>query len=238
MSISENKERIGNFTSSEIFKLTTTGKGEYGFGAKAITYIDEKRIEKRMQRSLSVDFYSQATAWGLFLEMYVFSLLGFEYQISSQDTDLHPTIKGWSGSKDLIVPNVKISDIKCYQPKKFGQYADALIKGDLDEIKKNFPAEYWQLVSNSIINEVDSAEAILFMPYESEIETLREMAENYDGHDQWKYRFIAENDKSALPYLPDNGYYKNLNKFMFKVPQADKDFLTERVEKAIKLLNK
>lgn len=236
--MTENIERIGSFTSSEIYKLATTGKGEYGFGAKALTYIDEKRIENKMKRSISTDSYSQAMAWGIFCEMYVFSLIGIEYQISSQETDVHPTISQWSGSKDLIVPDVKISDIKCFQPKKFAQYTDALIEGDLKKIKEDFPAEYYQLVSNAIINGVNEAEAITFMPYESELENLREMAENYEGEDQWKYRFIAENKKASLPYLPDDGYYSNLNTFSFIVPQEDKDFLTERVEKAIELLNK
>jgi hypothetical protein len=75
------------------------------------------------------------------------------------------------------------------------------------------------------------------MPYESELEEIREMAENYDGNDQWKYRFIAESHKSALPYLPNKGYYKNLNIFEFKVPEEDKKALTERVLMAIQLLN-
>ena len=75
------------------------------------------------------------------------------------------------------------------------------------------------------------------MPYFSELEDIRTMAENYDGGDQWKYRFIVESPDAELPYLPDGGYYKNLNKFEFEVPKEDKDFLTERVELAIELLN-
>jgi len=150
---------------------------------------------------------------------------------------LHPTIKGWSGSKDLIVPGLKVSDIKCYEPKNFALYTDVILKKNIELIKLEFPKEYWQLVSNAIINNVDSAEAITFMPYESELEEVRQMAENYDGPDQWKYRFIAESDKSSLPYLPNGGYYKNLNIFEFVVPQEDKEFLTNRVLKAIELLN-
>lgn len=42
-----------------------------------------------------------------------------------------------------------------------------------------------------------------------------------------------KNDKSALPYLPENGYYKNLNKFEFEVPKDDIDLSTERMHKAI-----
>lgn len=241
MSITENKERIGNFTSSQIFRLMSKGSGVFtleNVGAPFKSYVQEKRLEARMGRSISIDVHTQAMAWGKFMEMYVFSLIGMEYKITSLTTDVHPTIKHWSGSKDLIVPGVKVSDIKCYQPKKFGEYTDALLRGDVDELRSKYPQEYWQLVSNAIINSVGDGEAITFMPYESELEEIREMASNYDGVDQWKYRFISESDKSELAYLPDGGYYKNLNKFQFKIPQQDIDMLTARVEMAIKELKK
>lgn len=202
------------------------------------TYVEDKRMETRMQRSLEVEVHTQAMAWGNFMEMFVFSLIGIEYKITSLTTDVHPTIKRWAGSKDLIVPGKKIADIKCYQPKKFGKYTDALLEGNVGKIRENFPQEYWQLVSNAIINQVGFAEAITFMPYESELEEIRDMAENYDGSDQWKYRFITESDKSSLPYLPDGGYYKNLNKFEFEIPARDIRILTQRVEMAIKELEK
>jgi len=71
----ENIERIGSFTSSQIYKLCAMPKSGDGFGKPGITYIQEKRIEKRMGRSISVDSYSRSMAWGLFMEMYVFSKL-------------------------------------------------------------------------------------------------------------------------------------------------------------------
>jgi len=236
MSITENKARIGSFTSSEIYKLIKTGTKGKEFSAPGLTYIQEKQIELRLQRSITTDSHSNAMAWGTFMEQYVFSLIGIEYKITSNVTDVHPTIKGWSGSKDLIQEGVKISDIKCYQPKNFALYADALASKDLERIKAEFPKEYWQLVSNAIINEVPKAEAILFMPYESELEEIKAMALAYEGADMWKYRFIYESDKSALPYIPDGGHYSNLNTFEFEVPQSDIDLLTERVELAIKYL--
>ncbi len=233
MSMTENKERIGAFTSSEIYRLC--GKKE--LAAPALTYIEEKQIEIRMNRSISVDAHSQAMAWGTFMEMFVFDKIGKEYIITSNLTDKHPTIEGWTGSKDLIVEGKKISDIKCYYPKKFAKYTDAMLIGDTEVLKAEFAKEYWQLVSNAIINKVPNAEAITFMPYESELEEIREMVRNYDNlAELWKYRFIEESPKSALPYLPENGYYKNINKFEFEVPKSDIDFLTERVELAIKHL--
>lgn len=260
MSMVENKERIEHFTSSEIHRLI--GKGSRKMTDKELvewlilnpkskarttksydtpdapflTYVEEKQIEGRLNRCVGVDAYTQPMAWGQFLEKYVFNMLGIEYLITSKETDKHPTIKHWSGSKDLIVPGKKISELKCYQPKKFAQYTDVIMAKNLVSLRENFSQEYWQLVSNAIINKVDYTEAISFMPYESELENIREMAYNYEDHDQWKYRFIAENDKASLPYLPDGGYYKNLNMFEFKVPQEDKDILTQRVKMAIKLL--
>ncbi len=236
-SILSNNARIGRFTSSEIWKLTTTGKGENGFGAAAITYIKEKNLERKLGRSIKTEAHSKSIAWGNLIERYVFEhKLGLEYQIQSKSTDVHPTIKYWAGSKDLIVTGVKIGEIKCFEPKHFAEYTDALLTGDTEIIKKECPEEYWQMVSNAIINQVPNAEAVTYIPYKSELPKIREYAENYDGPDQWKYRFIAESEDEALPHIPDEGYYKDLNRFEFVVPEADKQFLTECVIKAGKML--
>lgn len=229
MSITLNKERIGSFTSSEIYRL---------LGSKKVqaTYIEEKKIELRLGRSIDTEAYSKPMAWGSFLEMFVFDKIGLEYEITSNTTDIHPTIKGWSGSKDLIVRGEKIGDIKCYQPKRFAQLSDALILQDVANFKAKFAKEYWQLVSNAIINNVPEVESIVYMPYQSELSELREHAENYEGADQWKYRFIYESDDVDLAYLPDGGYYQNLNRFQFVVPESDKTLLTNAVLSATKLL--
>jgi hypothetical protein len=219
-----NPQRVGAFTSSEIYRLMGSPK-------VAATYIEEKQIEKRLGRCLTKDNYSQDMAWGNFCEQRVHELLGLEYKLLSTETAVHPKYEFWAGSADLIVEGKKVSDIKCFQMKKFCQYTDALLTNDLDLIKAEFPAEYWQLISNAIINNVPNAEAITYCPYLSEIPILREMASNYDGVDQWKYRFIAEKPESGLAWLPDGGFYKNLNIFEFEVPQSDKDLLVESVLK-------
>lgn len=253
-----NIERQGHFTSSQIYKLIPFGKvlmteeeliefrknnpksrvkmKEGGFSQLGLTYIREKKLEIRMGRCLDIGGYSQATAWGNFMEFVIFSLLGLEYKMQSKDTFLHPNKelgKYWSGSVDLLVPNVKVAEIKCYQPKNFGFYADCLMQKDVDLFRKEFPAEYWQIVSNSIIHNVDRGEAILYMPYESEMDDIKEMARDYEAEDSWKYRFIAEKDNKDLPCLPDGGYYENIVKFEFEIPKKDKVFLTSRVEEAI-----
>lgn len=233
MSIITNIQRIGNFTSSEIYKLTTTGKGVNGFGTAAITYIEEKNLERKLGRSIKTEAYSKSMAWGNLIESYVFEKkLGIEYELLSKSTDVHPIIKYWSGSKDLIVRRKKIGEIKCYEPKHFAEYTDALLSKDTQIIKKECPEEYWQMISNAIINCVPNAEAVTYIPYKSELSKIREYASNYDCPDPWKYRFIAESEDDSLPYIPDNGYYQDLNRFEFEVPKEDKDFLTERVRLA------
>lgn len=214
--------RFGRFTSSQIYRL---------LGTKRVreTYLEEKAIERRMQSSLDAGGHSQAIAWGNFMELVVFSELGLEYQIMSNTTIVHPKYKFWAGTCDLLVPGKKIAEIKCYQKKNFALYTDALLKKDIELLKKDFASEYWQIVSNAIINKVPKGEAITYMPYESQLPELKEMAENYDGADQWKYRFIAESPVEHLPLLKDGGYYKSVNKFEFEIPKEDIEELTNAV---------
>lgn len=214
--------RYGRFTSSQIYRLVGTKRVRE-------TYLTEKAIERRMQSSLDIGGHSQSIAWGNFMEFVVFSELGLEYQITSNTTVVHPEFDFWAGSCDLLVPGKKIAEIKCYQKKNFALYTDCLLKKDIELFKKDFPSEYWQIVSNAIINKVDIGEGITYMPYESQHEELRDMAANYDGSDQWKYRFIAESPKEHLPLLKDGGHYKSINKFEFEIPKEDIQELTNAV---------
>jgi len=226
-----NEERIAHFTSSQIYRLVV--------GSKTVrdNYIQEKIIEKRLGKSLESGGGGQAAYWGIFMEMVVFELLGLEYKIESKLTDLHPTLGDvWSGSKDLIVPGVKVGDIKAYQYKKFAQYAECLKRGSVEFFRSEFPQEYWQLVSNAAIHNVSIGEAILYMPYESEIPEIKKLAEAYDGPDMWKYKFIAESEIQDLPSLKDGGYYQNVNTFEFEIPKADTELLTAAVETYGKIL--
>lgn len=231
-----NTIRVGNFTSSNIHKLTTNDKKNTGFGAPALTYISEKNIERKLLRSIEGEAYSKEMAWGLFLEQRVLDLLGMEYELTSNQTDKHPEHDFWVGSKDLIVRSLKVADIKCYQLKNFALYTDCLLQKDPEKLKSEFPKEYWQLISNAIINQVPKAEAISYCPFNSELDEIREMALDYADIDQWKYRFIYESSPENLPNLEDSGCYNNLNRFEFDLPKADVELLTDRVIKASKLL--
>lgn len=246
-SILENELRVGNFTSSQMFRLMANGKGD-NFSAPFLKYVDEKKREIKLGRSLKVEKSSRATLWGKFLEERVHNLLPLGYELQSNVTIQHPTIKEWVGSPDNINRNASVvSDTKCLEPDAFSIYVDMLKEASeidkkeycsgCDHFKKEDPEKYWQLVSNACLLGCKYIEAIVYMPYESELLEIRESASEYDNFDQYKYRFITEVGKSELAYLPDNSQYKNLNIFRFEVPESDKEALTERVKQAIKLLN-
>jgi len=236
--ILHNQLRNGNFTSSKIFELCTSGKKAGELSEKARKYINKKNIERKLRRSLSLNKGSNATRWGNFIEYRVHNLLGLGYESIGNITFQHPSVSFWVGSPDLRNKTESVcGDIKCYEPENFAEYLDVLYKNDTELFKKEYPKEYWQLVSNAIIIGMNYIEPIVYMPYESELPEIREMVHEYDGEDIWKYRFIVESPISELPYLPnDCKYYKNLNVIRFEVPQSDKDFLTERVIEAGKLL--
>ena len=266
MSIVKNSERVSNFTSSKISKLIPLGnrpmteeelkaykerepKGrkkniDAGFTAGGLTYIKQKRQEAKRKRSMSLDPYSKAIAWGHLCELRVYDMIGLEYKIESRTTTRHPRVPHWSGSNDLIVVDVKIGEIKCYYPENFCSYADVLIAKDLERFRDEFPDEYWQIVSNTCIHDVPNGEAILYQPYDSEASEICELIDRLGDEfpeDAWKYRYIWEAIHGEriheLPFQPDDSEYPNLVTWEFEVPVEDKKFLEERIVEATVLLN-
>ncbi|MFZ7166537.1 MAG: hypothetical protein ACO1G5_03225 [Bacteroidota bacterium] len=234
MSITLNESRIGRFTSSEIYKLLTVGKTKGSFGKPALTYIEEKKLERELCRSLDVEVDTKVTSWGHLCEIRVNDLLELKYQHVSNVTIVYSDV--WSGSTDFRVPGERIAECKAYQPKKFIQYSKALIKGDIDFIRENFEQEYWQGVSNAIINGVPVAELISYMPYEFELDDIRSLAQELVEQGNNNYRWVINCDKQYLPYLPDHSLFRSFNRFEFEVPQQDKERLISAVERAGKLL--
>lgn len=237
-----NQLRNGNFTSSEIVALTKTGKGQNGFGAAAITYINETNFERRLGRSITDESNARPLTWGKLLEARAFDLLGTEYSITSQETDVHPSIPYWVGSKDGMKHSGgrTVIDFKCPSTlKSFCQLVQPLYDGlegiaAMDAIRENHKDGdkfYFQLVSNAIINNCTHAELIVYMPYESEIPEIKLLA---DGNANAYWISMAGEDE--LPFIKDNGYYKNINIIRFEVPETDKKLLTDCVIKAGKML--
>jgi hypothetical protein len=239
--------RIGNFTSSEIVALTTVSTDKKSFGKPALTYIEETNMERRLGRSLTGEVGAKPLTWGHLLEQRVFESMGLEYILLSHETVLHPTIPFWAGSPDGVKhdPGKTVADIKCPSTlKSFCQLVDPLYDGfeGIDAMNcirgnhKDGEKFYWQLVSNSILLDTQFAELIIYMPYKSELEEIRVMAQMVDSEHLHKHYWIAMAGENDLPYLPDCGYYRNLNMVRFEVPQADKYLLTEKVLTAGKML--
>jgi hypothetical protein len=248
------KERIGNITSSGIVDILATGKGQNGFGAAAISYITECNYERMLGRSISTETDSKPTSWGKLLEPRVFDLLPTSYTYSSKITDKHPTIPYWTGSKDGTneVENRAVIDIKCPMTLKSfiglilplylgydGIEAMNCIRNGFTYQGFKYPAHkdgdkfYWQLVSNAIINGLNYGELIVYMPYQSELLEIHEMAK-----DNPSVKWMGYMGEDSIPSLPDGGMFKNLNIIRFEIPQEDKDLLTNAVLKAGELLIK
>lgn len=242
----ENKERIGNFTSSEIFKLTAEGKVKGTFGKPALTYIDEKNMERRLGRPVDCETNAKALTWGKFIEYRCFDLLGIDYKFCSQDTISHPEIDFWKGSPDAQKFDEGLTLIDIKSPitlTSFCQLVDPIYDGltgieainKVRETHKDGDKYYWQIVSNAILTGSKYGELIVYMPYQSEIEDIKIAVKNYDG-DNNSLMWIYYANENELPYLIDGGYYKNLNIIRFEIPESDKILLTSKVIEAGKLL--
>lgn len=237
----DNIERIGNFTSSNMYRLcASTVKGEVT--AAFYSYVQEKMFERSLGRSLEMGAYSQSMAWGNFLEKRVNDSLPNGYIMVHKQTNVHPKHSFWTGSPDFDCPTLgKIAELKCFEPKNFASYVTALLTGDLSLIKKEHPKEYWQIISNATIKGYGKGEAIVYMPYASEMDEIRELANDPEylaqiGMEPWQVRFIVEKSNSQLAVLPDDSKFNNRNIFEFEIPIEDKILLTKRVMDANKLI--
>lgn len=239
-----NTLRIANFTSSEIVALTKKDKKGTGFGAPALTYIEETNMERLLGRSLTTEVDARATSWGKLQEPRVFDKLGLEYKLSSQETIAHPTIPFWVGSPDGSKINTTADFKAPLTLKSFCQLVQPLYEGlngmeamnRVREDHKDGEKFYWQIVSNAILQGNDFGELIGYMPYFSELEEIRIMARTHEQKKKYQWVDYASDDE--LPYLLDGGYYQNLNIIRFEIPAADKKFLTDCVLKASEMLLK
>lgn len=130
--------------------------------------------------------------------------------------------------RNLFDPNTKIVSISGID----GLQAMVMVR----ETHKDGDKYYYQLVSNGELLDLKYGELIVYMPYKSELEQIRHQAMNYDGDDQYRFKWIAYATDDELPHIPDGGYYKNINVISFPIPPVDKQALIERVEMAGKEL--
>lgn len=242
MSINSNSLRIGNFTSSEIEALASEGQKAGSIGKPYYTYIEECNMERSLLRSISSETWSKETVWGEVCEPYAFDFLDTSYALTSRDTIAHPLYPFWVGTKDAIKydPGKTVADIKCpFTLKSFCQFIEYFKIGGIDEIRKRHKQGekyYWQLVSNAILDDCKYAELIVFCPYQQHLDDVRHLARNIDSPDKYKYNWLAGAKDSELPYILVESKYEPLNTLRWEVNPNDKDFLTERVKEAGKLL--
>lgn len=235
--------RVGNFSSSEIHKLMSKGRGNWSLenvGAPFKTYVRDKVSEARLGRGLHQRQNSRITTWGLFVEKIVFDKLSFNYELVSKTRYSHPEIKRWTGMPDLVTRDkTLVSDIKCpWTLTSFCDLVESMAEG-AESLKNTHPEYYWQLVSSSVLTGIDTAELIVYVPYKEELEEIKDAANNHawDGVlDENAVAFINYATDEELPYLKKGKAYQNLNHLVFEVPQEDKDLLTARVKMAVEQL--
>ena len=216
--ITDNKNRHGNFTSSQIYRLLGAPKPRK-------TYIAECNMERNLGRSLRSEVTSRATSWGKFVERRVFNLLDINYTLCSDITLNHETIDCWAGSPDGFTDSCVI-DIKCPQLKSFCELVS--IK-DQFQLKEEYPEYYWQLISNSILTKRNKAELIVYAPYQNELEEIRKMCEDVDSDQLKEVYWINNSSDNELPYLLNDGFYSNLNILSFDIDPKEQEFLIEKI---------
>jgi len=236
----DHSKRQGRFTSSQAYRICASlknGKPSQAF----FGYVNEVKIERFLNRRAKTGVSVKATKWGKLMEMVLFDKLGLKYSMSSVETILHPKYGAfWSGTPDLIA-EYKTAEIKCFEPLKFGSLVMAMETKDTEIIKKEQKEVYWQTISNSILKGFDKAEIIAFMPYKKD---LIKIFNDLDATDflmdnnlkPYDYQFFNEDNIEEYGYLPDDSKAKDINTFEFIIPEEDREFLTQRMIEASKLL--
>lgn len=234
-------DRNGNFTSSQIYRLMTNGKSKDSWGTPAFSYIEECNMERRLGRALENELDAKATSWGKLVEKRAFDILGLEYVLCSDVTISHPEIKFWKGSPDATVKaRQSVADIKCpLTLKSYCQMVDPYYENgklvhdglSIEAVRMNHKDGdkfFWQIVSNAILTGSTVGELIVYVPYKSEIETIKDMASSAgEGGEYTKWIYFANDGQ--LPYLIDGGHYKNVNVIKFDILDRDKEALKARV---------
>ncbi len=248
-------DRSGSFSSSSVFKLIPMGTRpmtehelidykkvnpksqkkniEAGFSSAGLTYIDQKKREIKLGRQMGQEKNPRSASWGNFCEGIVFDKIGLEYiRTEKGNRKYHPKIKHWCGEEDFTRGEY-VGDFKCFELDNFTFTHDMASLG-YDIFKKECPDIFWQLVSGSILCKKTKAELILFVPYKKDLDFIIETAKcSQDNKYRW-LTFVENMDE--LPYLLEGKHYKDISHFFFDIRKEDKEFLTDRIIEAEKLL--
>ena len=166
------KQRIGKFTSSEIFRLMTEPKlvAEKKAGllsAGAITYVLEK-VHEEITGECAESFDTIATVWGIQNEPLAREWYEKKNGVTVLEDGFEQTSTSYGGSVDGLVGEDGGIEIKC--PYKGSNHLEHLLIDSQEYMKDNFKNYYWQCVSNAFINKRKWWDFISFDPrlnYES-----------------------------------------------------------------------
>lgn len=257
----EEIKRDGGVSSSSAYKLIPVGKRDMtddeiviykdqnpkgkrktvdeGFQKGGQTYLKQIKYEKRLKKPLKSEKYARPTSWGTFLEKRAYEKIpdaDLSLRLISEVRYSHKYINNWTGMPDLIKPSddwgCVVGDIKCpYSLETFCDKLEAL--KDIKVFKEEFPADYWQNISNACILEsngiaINQMMWAIYVPYFSELADIQLSCSAYE--DPNMVYWIANGLPDELPHILDNqDNYKNINVFTFDIPEEDKNILTERI---------
>ena len=245
MSIINNVNRVGNFTSSNAYKLMTTDRSGKGFGAPALEYIETRNMEREMGCSIETEKDAKPLQWGRLCEPLVNDDLPTTHKLCSDETILHPDYDFWADSTDCLImagekkigtaeikaPATKKSWFKLTAGENIFSMVDGFSRNGASYSKHTDGAKYlWQCISHACCHGTDLAEFIVFIPYLKDLQRIREAAK-FEG-----INWIAYSIDDELPYINEGGKFKSMTRIQFEVPKSYKDELTERMIAASKLL--
>jgi hypothetical protein len=239
MSILQNENRIGNFTSSNAYLIMATDKTGKNFSETKLTYIEEVNMERELGISLGTESSARPLEWGKHCEQFAFDEISTDYVLTADTTLVHPDYDFWSGSPDGHT-NDTVMDLKCPMTRKsfFKLVAGENIYSMVDGFDRNGAKYkkhsdgakyYWQLVSNAILTGKKCGELIVYMPYLKDLQDIKSSAKDL-------YNWIYYAADIELPYIHEDGAFKNVSVMRFDIPQKDIDALTEKMVEASKFL--
>lgn len=235
--------RLGLFTSSRIGDLMTVARDKVSFGAPALTYIEEKKIELLIGRTLDKEHSARPTTWGEICELYYFDKkMPITCEVLNETRFKHPKLH-WSGAPDGVEGDT-IIDIKSpYSLKVFGTVARCNTLEEAIAKHKDVQDYFWQIVSNAILYEaatgtkINKGRLIFFCPTEEEVLEIQELAAHTDLMPSHKIFWIANAVLDELPYLSLTSKISGEKIFEFLITKEAKKRLYDSVKKACEMLD-
>ena len=229
-------KRAGIPTSSNASRLCTFATDKKSKGKPFFTYVEEKKNEVRSGRGIGNEFFSRPTSWGSLLELYVHERKLSDEFILINKTFLLSECGEFGGTPDLLKLNV-VGELKCpFSLIGFFELEKCISEG-MDFFKKKKPKYYWQIVQNSILTDCTKGEILDFCPKESELDHIRQFADEFICDNPYEYKWIVDAQNNALPHLKDDSKVEGFQRLEFDIDQNDVDFLMTRTKEAYKLIH-